>query len=126
MRPEDDALALPLVSEIAVVSKETVETGRVRVSTHVEQRQQLVREALSHQDVVVDRVEIGEVVQVAPEIRMDGDVLVYPVVEEVLFVEKRLVLKEELRISRRTTIEHVERDVVLRSVRADVERTPPG
>lgn len=126
MRPEDDALALPLVSEIAVVSKETVETGRVRVSTHVEQRQQLVREALSHQDVVVDRVQIGEVVQVAPEIRMDGDVLVYPVVEEVLFVEKRLVLKEELRISRRTTIEHVERDVVLRSVRADVERTPPG
>ena len=115
---------LPLVAEQAIVSKETVETGRVRITTHVEERRQLIQEALKHDDVVVERVEIGRVVQVAPEVRMDGDVLVYPVVEEILFVEKRLVLKEELRISRRSRVETVEREVTLRSVRADVERTP--
>lgn len=117
-------LTLPLVAEQAVVSKETVATGSVRITTHVETRRQLIQEALKHDDVVVERVEIGDVVQVAPEIRMDGDVLVYPIVEEILVVEKRLVLKEELRISRRSRVETVEREVTLRSVRADVERTP--
>ncbi len=119
-----DSLRIPLASEVAVLSKAAVDTSRVRVTTHVEERQELIRAALRHEDVVVERVEIGSVVQVAPEIRMDGDVLVYPVVEEILVVEKRLVLKEELRITRRSHVEHVEREVTLRSEHADVERTP--
>ena len=117
-------LRIPLAAEAAVVSKEAIETGRVKVTTHVEERQELVRAALQHDDVIVERVEINSVVQVAPEVRMDGDVLIYPVVEEILVVEKRLVLKEELRISRRTHVEHVEREVTLRSEHADVQRTP--
>ena len=119
-----DGLTLPLVAESAVVAKDTVTTGRVRVSTRVEERRELVSEALKHDDVDVERVTLGHVVQVAPEIRMDGDVLVYPIVEEILVVEKRLVLKEELRISRRSRVETVEHEVTLRSVHADVERTP--
>ena len=125
--PENDStsvLTVPLLAETALVGKETVTTGTVRVSTRVEERQELVRAALQHTDVVVERVEVGRVVQVAPEVRMDGDVLVYPIVEEVLVVEKRLVLKEELRISRRSYVENVEREITLRSEHADVERTP--
>ena len=121
---QEGEFRIPLTSETAFVSKETVETSRVRVTTHVEERQELIRAALTHDDVVIERVEVGRVVQVAPEVRMDGDVLVYPVVEEVLVVEKRLVLKEEVRISRRTHVEHVEREVTLRTERADVQRTP--
>ena len=120
----DDSLLVPLAAEVAVVSKEEVATSKVRVSTHVEERTELIRAALQHQDVTIERVEIGDVVQVTPEVRMDGDVLVVPIVEEILVVEKRLVLKEELRIHRITTVETVEREVVLRSERADVQRTP--
>jgi stress response protein YsnF len=36
----------------------------------------------------------------APEIREEGDVLIVPILEEIMVVEKRLVLKEELRIRR--------------------------
>ena len=118
-----DDLTLPLVAEQAIVTKETIETGRVQVITRVEERHQLVQEALRRDDVVVERVEVGHVVQVPPEIRMDGDVLVYPIVEEVLVVEKRLVLKEELRISRISTLKTFEQEVTLRSVHADVQRT---
>ena len=127
MTSEDPAsdFVVPLVAEAAVVTKKAVTTGRVRISTHVEEHSELIREALRYDDVVVERVEIGDVVQVAPEVRMDGDVLVYPIVEEVLVVEKRLVLKEEIRITRRSRVDTVEREVTLRSVRADVERTPP-
>ena len=125
--PEDDpisVLTVPLLAETAVIDKETITTGTVRVSTRVEERQELVRAALQHTDVVIERVEVGRAVQVAPEVRMDGDVLIYPIVEEVLVVEKRLVLKEELRISRRSYVEDVEREITLRSEHADVERTP--
>jgi hypothetical protein len=49
-------------------------------------------------------------------------VTIVPVLEEVLFVEKRLVLKEELHIRRQATTETVEVPVTLRKQRAIVER----
>ncbi len=56
--------------------------------------------------------------------RQEGDLLIVPVVEEVLVVEKRLVLKEELHIRRRVETESVEVPVELRRQRAEVERVP--
>ena len=47
---------------------------------------------------------------------------IIPVVEEVLVIEKRLVLKEELHIRRRIATETVEVPVTLRNQRAIVER----
>ena len=124
-RPEAGDLVLPIVEERSRIYKEVVETARVRISTHVEQRTETIREALRHDDVVVDRVQINRVVDTVPAIRWEGDVLVYPIVEEELVVSKRFVLKEELRIYPKTWSEPVERDVILRSVTATVERAAP-
>ena len=57
-------------------------------------------------------------------LRING-VTIVPVLEEVLFVEKRLVLKEELHIRRRVSSKTVEVPVTLRKERAVVERVPP-
>ena len=46
----------------------------------------------------------------------------FPVLEEVLVVEKRLLLKEELRITRHATTEVAELPVTVRKQRAVVER----
>jgi stress response protein YsnF len=54
--------------------------------------------------------------------RNRGGVTIIPVLEEVPVVEKRLVLKREIRISRRSTWETVEIPVTLRKQRAKVER----
>ena len=120
--PVDDDLIIPLVEEQATVVKNIVETGRVQVSTHVEEKVALIQEALRHEDVVVERVVIGETVETAPAIRQEGDTLIYPIVEEVLFVEKRLVLKEEIHIRYLVHTENVEREIKLRSVHADIVR----
>ena len=61
----------------------------------------------------------------APQIRTEGDVTIVPVLEEVLVVEKRLVLKEELHIRRRIITETVEVPVTLHKQRAIVERVDP-
>ena len=122
---DEGDLVLPIVEERARIHKEVVETGRVRISTHVDERKETISEALRHDDVVVDRVQINRAVDTVPAIRQEGDVLIYPIVEEELVVTKRLVLKEELRIYRKTWSEPVEREVTLRSVSATVQRTPP-
>ena len=114
---------LTLVEERVTVGKQEVETGRVQVFTRVEEHQEKVREALRHDDVVVERVPVGRVVDSAPSPRQEGDRLVIPVVEEVLVVEKRLVLKEEIHIIRTSRIEQFEQDVTLRAMHADVQRT---
>ena len=118
-----DDLTLPLAEERAVVGKVERETGAVKVSTRVETRDAVVREALRRENVVIERVAIGREVSDIPKIRQEGEVVIYPVVEEILVVEKRLVLKEELRISYDITLEDVDHTVALRSVHPDVERT---
>ena len=57
--------------------------------------------------------------------RTEDGVVIVPVMEEVLVVEKRLVLKEELHIRRQVTQENVEVPVTLRKQRAVVERLGP-
>jgi len=59
-----------------------------------------------------------------PDIRTENGVTIVPVVEEVLVVEKRLVLKEELHIRRNTHNEDVEMPVEIRKHRVEIERIP--
>ena len=116
---------IPLVEETATVDKRQVVTGRVRVQTVTDIVEELARADVQRESVGVTRVPIDKVVETAPEIRTEGDVTVVPVLEEVLVVEKRLVLKEELHIRRRVETETVEVPVTLRKQRAIVEREAP-
>jgi uncharacterized protein (TIGR02271 family) len=123
----DDVTVLPLVEEDLHVGKREVVTGRVRVQVATDTIEQMVAQDLRGEEVDVERVPIGTYVEngaAAPQIRTEGDITVVPVLEEVLVVEKRLLLKEELRIRRRTTVEHTEVPVTLRKQRAEVERVP--
>jgi len=49
-----------------------------------------------------------------PPISQEGDTTIIPVVEEIVVVERRLVLKEEVRIRRVRTKEQHQETVVLR------------
>ena len=121
-RTTPDEARIPLAEERIRLDVDKVETGRVRVKTIVDEREVFVRQTLERTDVQIERVLIDRMVDVAPVIRQDGDVLIVPVVEEVIVAEKRLVLKEELRIRTIRTRDEVEAPVTLRSVRADIER----
>ena len=113
---------IPLVEERIRIDKRAVETGRVRIRTHVDEERVWVREDLEREHVDVVRVPIDREVGVAPQVRVEGDVVIVPVVEEVVVVERRLILKEELHVRRRTTTERIEEPVVVRRTRAEVER----
>ena len=115
---------IPLVEEELRVDKRQVVTGRVQVKTVVDSFEKLARATLEGEQVEVTRVPVNTELTTAPPQRTEGDVLIIPIVEEVLFVEKRLVFKEELHIRRRVTRENVEVPITLRKQRAIVERNP--
>jgi stress response protein YsnF len=50
--------------------------------------------------------------------------MIVPILEEVLVVEKRLMLKEELHISRRRVEVHKPQHITLRSEEVIIERIP--
>jgi stress response protein YsnF len=67
-------------------------------------------------------VPIGRPVEVAPQVREEDGVLIVPVLEERLVVTTELVLKEEIRITKKSRTEMVREPVRLRSERVEVER----
>ena len=122
---EDDTVVIPIVEEKLTVDKRTVTTGGVRVVKRVTEREEVVDEALLRESVTVERVPINQIVAEAPPSRQEGDTLIVPVLEEVLVTEKRLLLKEEIRITRAQTTVHEPQTVTLRSEEAILEEIRP-
>jgi uncharacterized protein (TIGR02271 family) len=117
---------VPLLQEEVRVDKREVLTGKVRIQTVAEAFEEKAEAVLQGERVEVTRIPVDRVVSEAPAVRTEGDVTIVPVLEEVLIVEKRLVLKEELHIRRTATTETVEVPVTLRRQRAVIERVDAG
>ena len=119
---EDQPRVIPLTQEELSVTTRKVETGRVRVTTRTLEHTDYARAELFQEAIHVEHVPVGREVDVAPAIREEGDTIVIPIVEEIMVVEKRLVLREEVRITRARSVEGFEQPVQLRKMVADVER----
>ena len=119
----DDDVRIALVEEVLSIDKKVVETGRVQVRTFVDDEQVLLSEALRREIVDVERIAVGQPVDVAPKVREDGEYLIVPILEERLVVTKQLFLVEELRLRRTTIVVPVDVAASRRVMRAEVERT---
>lgn len=117
------AETIPLVEERLSVGKQRIETGRVRVhiTTHAETTE--AHAQLEDQKVEVRRVPIGREVTELPEVRHEGDTMIIPVMEEVLVVEKRLVLIEEVHIRQVVTKTEATQPMTLRRQHVEIGRT---
>jgi len=115
-------LVVPVMVEELDVQKRQVTTGRVRISKVVHEREELIDEPLLREEVVIERVAINRFVDAVIPVRYEGDTMIVSLLEEVPVVEKRLMLKEELRITKRQTEAHKPVHVTLRSEEATVER----
>lgn len=122
--PSAEDTRIPLAEETLHVGKRELETSRLRVSLTTETVSETIQQTLLTRSAAVERVAVGREVSAAPQIRQEGDVLVIPVVEEILVIEKRLFLKEEIRIRMTATQEGVDLPVERRVQRAMVERLP--
>ena len=106
---------LEVREEQLVPRKELRESGDVRIHKEVEQVTGRMEVDALREEVEIEHVPVGEVVEERKAPWQEDDALVVPVYEERLVLVKRLVLKEQLRVRRRQTTErHVLEEPVLR------------
>ena len=80
--------------------------------------------------MLIERVPVKRVVEGPIPVRYEGDTMIISLLEEVLVVETRLLLKEEVHITTRRTERHAPERVTRRHEdvtveRVDVERNEP-
>ena len=118
-------LVVPLVAEELRVETRTVETGRVRIHKTVQEQEEVVDPPLLRDNMTIVRVPVGRLCEgEPPSTRQEGDTMIIPVLEEVLVVEKRLMLKEEIHVRREQSTFHAPQNVTLRREEVHVERMP--
>ena len=118
-------LKIPVVREEVRVEKQAVDTGRgVRIHKTVAELPCHIDERLLRDEVEVSHVPVDRIVPLdaAPATRYEGETLVVPILEEVLVVERRVRIKEELRITRTRREEHHAETVMLKAEQVSVER----
>lgn len=123
---QDRSVRIPLLEEDVEIAKRIVDGGSVTVQTSVDEKVEWVRETLIDEEVSIERVPIGQEVNEPPRIREQGRVTIIPIVREVLHVEKRLMLVEELHITRQQTETTIEKPVTLRNMKGKVTRKSAG
>jgi len=116
-----EAAIIPVIREELRVARREIERGGVRVHKRVEEREEVVEEPAYREEVTVERVPLGQPIDEEIGSRQEGDTLIIPVLEEMLVVEKRLVLKEEVRITKRRIEETEQARIVLREEHVDIE-----
>jgi uncharacterized protein (TIGR02271 family) len=120
-----EQLIVPVFREEVQVEKQAVDTGRgVRIHKTVAELPCHIDERLLRDEVEVSHVPVDRIVPLdaAPATRYEGETLVVPILEEVLVVERRVRIKEEVRITRTRREEHHAETVMLKSEQVSVER----
>lgn len=120
---EDDVVIPVIVEEIAM-SRQQAARGVVRVHKRVETHTAAVDAPLTTEEVTVERVPVNVLIEGAPpQMREEDGVTIIPVLEEVLVIEKRLFLREEVRLRKRVTTANAPQTVTLRRETVEIERS---
>jgi uncharacterized protein (TIGR02271 family) len=113
---------IPVLAEQLHVEKRDVVTGGVRVRKQIVEHTETIDEPLSRGEVHIEHVPIGRFVDQVPAVRSEGAVTIFPVIEEVAVVEKRLWLRAEVHITRLEIETHAPQQITLKREEVTIER----
>lgn len=121
---KEEKKVIPVVEETVEVGKKVIEKAKVRVSKTVNHNIESYDIPLSSEEIVVKRVPKNELVDKVPEgIRYEGDIMIIPVLKEVAVIEKRIMLVEEIHVSKYKYNKVETREITVRKEEVHVERT---
>lgn len=115
---------IEVAEETVSVDKRQKVVGVVRARTETREDAVVIDEPLRAERVTIERVAMDRFIDEPVSARQEGDTTIIPVVEEVVVLEKRLKLVEEIRLTRQQTIKHQPQTVTLRRQEAVLERVP--
>lgn len=115
---------VPVVEETVTVDKRRNVTSTVRARAVTHENLVTVDEPMLSEQVDIERVPIDRFVDAPLPVRQEGETTIISVVEEVVVVEKRLKLVEEVRLTKRQTIKHKPQTIATRRQEVIVDRLP--
>jgi uncharacterized protein (TIGR02271 family) len=123
---QDDARTIPVAEEVLTVGRRTVDVGAVRISKTTETRQVIVDAPIVTDEVQIERRRIDQPVpyEEPPGTRTEGDTTIFPILEEIVVVEKRLILREEVRVTRVRNERPSSQEIPVKREQVRVERLP--
>jgi uncharacterized protein (TIGR02271 family) len=123
---DESTLVVPVIDETLTVHTRQRETGLVQIRKTIHERIETVDPLLYAEEVEVERVAVNRFVDAPMPVRHEEDTTIIPLLEEVLVVEKRLLLREEVRITKARREVHNPQTVKLREERVEIVRKPDG
>ena len=121
---ENAKTIIPVLEEEIKVTKKVIDTGVVNISKTIKESTEHIDIPLSSEEVIVNRVPKNELIDTMPAAsRYEGDVMIIPVLKEVAVVEKRMILVEEIHISKIKSEKTETQEVVVRKEEVNITRT---
>jgi len=121
---ENTSSSIPVMQEKVEVGKKTIEKGRVKISKIVKEESEVLNLPTTSEQVHIRRVPVNKIVEDAPEsIRYEGDTMIIPVLQEVTIVEKKLLLVEEIHVTKTSVTSEETKEITLRKEEINIERS---
>jgi uncharacterized protein (TIGR02271 family) len=121
-RKNENAPSLNILQEEANIDKKIVESGKVYIHKKVQETNEEISVPVSHESVTIKKVTVNKYVDVAPSVRNEGNTTIIPVIKEVLVIEKKLLLVEEVHVIKEVIEKTEEHTIPLRKEEIEVER----
>lgn len=117
------SVTIPVIEEHLKVGKEVVQTGSVQISKKVHEEEEMIDLLGSREELDIERIPFNKYIESAPPaVRHEGEKMIIPVLREVAVVEKRLMLVEELHVTKRQVKTEDRQSVRLRKEEVNVDR----
>ncbi len=129
MSPEEEppnnpieSVTVPVIEEQVRIELQEEVTGNVTITKTVTTETVSAEAPYTQENVSVERIAINKYVDEAlPTVRYEGDVMIVPVLQEVLV--KRTLLVEELHVTKTRASTSEAKEITLRKETVNVERT---
>ncbi len=120
---EGEEIIIPVLEEEIHISKEVIESGKVRIIKTINEEKSTLEVPIKHTEVHVERKAKNEYVDINHQsIRYEGDTMIVSVLKEVVVVQKKTLLVEELHITKLQKQEIHKEDLILKSEHISIER----
>jgi uncharacterized protein (TIGR02271 family) len=124
LETNNNVIVVPVIEEHLVVTSQQIETGKVHIKKRVKEEHVSVNIPVIREGYDVQRIAgKKDLLLEHPPIRYEGENIIIPVVREVMVIEKRYEVLEEVHIIKTTSETPHQQEVTLKKETVEVQRT---
>ena len=115
-------VTINILKEQALIQKQIVEKGRVHIEKKVHYNEETIHIPVISEEIQIKKIPVNQYVEIMPQVRYEGNAIIIPVVKEIIVVEKKLLLVEEVYVTKLSNTTTEEKNVIPREEEIIVER----